>query len=129
MSDPRTVFTSDYTKVMCYDQPGQGNACHHYQIETSNGAHLTSVHFQNGPIQKHGVNGCQNEDLISIVIDRLQGFQSGKFACEENATALTKLEEALTTLQSRTNKRKARGVEGKKHHLRIHYDPDCLEEW
>jgi len=113
MSDPRTVFTSDYTKVMCYDQPGQGNACHHYQIETSNGAHLTSIHFQNGPIQEHGVNGCQNEDLISIVIDRLQGFQSGKFACEENATALTKLEEALTTLQSRTNKRKARGVEGK----------------
>ncbi len=71
------------------------------------------LNFQNGPIQEHGVNGCQNEDLISIVIDRLQGFQSGKFACEENATALTKLEEALTTLQSRTNKRKARGVEGK----------------
>ena len=117
----RIVFTSDYTQVVCCDEPGQGNACHQYQIESRptdtnsiiHNINLTSVSFQNGPIKEYGVNGCQNEDLISIVIDRLKGFQSGTFACEENATALSKLEEALVSLQSRTNKRKARGVEGK----------------
>jgi len=105
----RTVFESEFTKVICCDKPGQGNACHNYQVETkvadedNNNINLTTVTFQNGPIQEFGVNGCQNEDLISIVIDRLRGFQSGKFACEENGLALSKLEEALSSLQSRTN--------------------------
>ena len=114
----RIVSTGDYTQVVCNDEPGQGNACHEYQVKTKPfdnliSVNLTSISFQNGPIQENGVNGCQNEDLINIVIDRLKGFQSGQFACEENANALSKLEEALSSLQSRTNKRKARGVEGK----------------
>jgi len=50
--------------------------------------------------------------LIAVVIDRLQGFQGGKFACRENALALTKLEEAVHWLHHRTAQRLARGVEG-----------------
>ena len=53
-----------------------------------------------------------NEDLIAIVIDRMQGFQSGQFKCRENAVALTKLEEALMWLRKRTQDREDRGVEG-----------------
>ena len=53
-----------------------------------------------------------NEDLIAIVIDRMRGFQSGDYACRDNAIALTKLEEALMWLRNRTNGREARGVEG-----------------
>ena len=63
-------------------------------------------------IKENGVNGCHNEDLIAVVIDRLQGFQAGEFSCRENAIAITKLEEALLWLNKRTQDRIRRGVEG-----------------
>lgn len=111
----RTVREAPHTTVICRDAPGAGNACHIYEVtQTGYGqTSLTSVRFQNGPIQENDVNGCQNEDLLAIVIDRLQGFQSGNFSCRENAIALTKCQEALMWLEKRTADRVARGVEGK----------------
>jgi len=53
-----------------------------------------------------------NEDLICMVIDRLEHFQNSEFACRENALAITKLEEALLWLRKRTMSREQRGVEG-----------------
>lgn len=70
------------------------------------------VNFQKGPIGETGVNGCQNEDLLAIVIDRLEYFQNGLYACRENALALTKIQEALHWLEARTADREERGVEG-----------------
>jgi hypothetical protein len=121
----RTVYVGKYTQVVCLDESGAGNACHEYRIEgvaplvdseknpKTIPADIATVSFQNGPIQENGVNGVQNEDLIAICIDRLRGFQSGKFSCRENAIALTKLEEAQMWLRKRTADREARGVEGK----------------
>ena len=101
------------TMVMCKDEPGAGGACHEYLVGASNDTVVfANVSFQNGAIKENGVNGCQNEDLIAIVIDRLQGFQSGDFNCRENAIAITKLEEAMLWLNKRTNDRISRGVEG-----------------
>lgn len=74
--------------------------------------HMVKIHFQDGPIKENDVNGCQNEDLIAIIIDRLEGFQNTEFKCRENAIAITKLEEALMWLEKRTANRIARGVEG-----------------
>jgi len=109
------VRETEYTKVMVLDEPGQGNACHKYEIVLSENRNIIAceVNFQNGAIQEHGVNGVQNEDLLAVVIHRLQGFQSGKFSCRENAIALTKIQEALMWLEKRTSDRKSRGVEGK----------------
>ncbi|MEQ1668411.1 MAG: hypothetical protein ABL868_08170, partial [Sulfuriferula sp.] len=73
---------------------------------------FATVNFQDGAILEAGVNGCHNEDLIAIVIHRLQGFQSGAWQCRENAIALTKLEESLQWLNYRTTLRQKRGVEG-----------------
>lgn len=73
---------------------------------------FAEIKFQKGPVQEYGINGCQNEHLIEIVIDRLQAFQSGDFACRENAIAITKLEEALMWLEKRTSDRTNRKVEG-----------------
>jgi hypothetical protein len=70
------------------------------------------VRFQDGPIQETGVNGISNEALLAIVEDRLAGFQSGQYACRENAIALTKIQEAMMWLHKRTRDRAARGVEG-----------------
>lgn len=102
-------------RIIVMDEPGQGNACHEYamQICTQNtGQSLGVIHFQNGPIQEAGFNGISNEALLAIVEDRLTGFQSGQYACRENAVALTKIQEAMMWLQKRTRDRVARGVEG-----------------
>lgn len=73
---------------------------------------LCQLSFQDGPIKEVGVNGIQNEDLLLIVLTRLQNFQNSEFACRENALAITKIEESVMWLRKRTLDREARGVEG-----------------
>lgn len=113
------------------DGPGPGGANHHYKLDLIGGAptsggSMTEIHFQNGPIgDPPNYNGLSNEALLAVVIDRMRGFQHqrnldgsfdfnsrGKYACRENAIALTELESALMWLQKRTRDRMARGVEG-----------------
>jgi len=115
------IGTNRFTEVIVIDAPGAGGACHEYKVEPVQGAACQSdaqdgqfvvVHFQKGPIGEAGVNGCHQEDLLAIVIHRLQCFQAGPFACRENALALTKLEEAMHWLNHRTDNRQKRGVEG-----------------
>jgi len=111
------IGSRKYTEVECLDEPGDGGACHIYQVVTvpeddQDHTICLEVRFQNGPIKEKGVNGCHHEDLIAIVIDRLQHFQAGEYSCRENALAITKLEEALLWLNKRTQDRINRGVEG-----------------
>lgn len=68
------------------------------------------IKFHKGPVDSP--NGISNEALLAIVEDRLKGFQSGKFACRENALALTHLQEAMHWLHHRTRERIVQGVEG-----------------
>ena len=104
--------------VEAVDEPGSGNANHEYRISGLQGPldhhpiPTIDIRFQNGPIKEAGANGISNESLLAVVIDRLQSFQKGLFACRENAIALTKLEEAQHWLKHRTEARLARGVEG-----------------
>lgn len=93
------------------DDPGPGGACHNYEIHIADNISYF-IPFQFGPLQENGINGVSNEALLAIVEDRLLGFQSGQYACRENAIALTKLQEAMMWLQKRTRDRVARGVEG-----------------
>ena len=107
------IGTKRFTKIDVMDKPGEGGACHEYRVTPLNDTkEFALVTFQNGPIKEYGVNGCHQEDLIAICIDRLQSFQAGKYKCRENALALTKLEEALHWLNYRTVDRNKRGVEG-----------------
>ena len=89
-----------------------GNASHFYSISNPDGKAMALIQFQKGPLAEHGLNGISNEALLAVVIDRLRGFQDGQWRCRENAIALTKIEEALHWLHSRTRSRVARGVEG-----------------
>lgn len=77
------------------------------------------ITWQDGPLgrgtEKQEPNGAFVEGVIQAAIGRLRFYQSasnGKFACRENAIALTKLEEALMWLEKRTTDREARAVEG-----------------
>lgn len=57
-------------------------------------------------------DGTTNEDMIKVLIDRIT-YLNGKFPCQENEIAITKLDEALLSLEKRTRDRVARNVEGK----------------
>jgi hypothetical protein len=105
---------NDQLQVMVVDEPGHGGACHKYAIAHPSFESSVLIEFQNGPISAdgNGVNGLTHEVLLSIVADRLRGFQSGPYACKANACALTHIEEALHWLQQRTLERMRRGVEG-----------------
>lgn len=56
-------------------------------------------------------NGTTNEEVLRVLIDRLQ-FLGSKLPSRENSIAITKLEKAMMWLEKRTKDRKARGVEG-----------------
>ena len=112
LTDHITNPANDRIGITVMDEPGMGGASHYYAVDVAGSENGLDVHFQNGPIAEAGVNGVTHEVFLAIVIDRLRGFQAGKFACRENAIALTKCEEALHWLQSRTRARMARGVEG-----------------
>ena len=105
--------TGSTNKITVMDEKGSGGACHRYLV-TKDHISLCFVKFQDGPINDFGVNGCHNEDLLTIVMDRLECFQAGPYACEENDRALKKIEEGLGWLRYRTAERVRRGVEGTK---------------
>lgn len=81
-------------------------------IEPKKPRDFINIKFQKGTVLENGVNGAQIEDVIEVLIERLQGFQKGKFSCRENALAITKLQEARMWLEERTRNRKKQGVEG-----------------
>ncbi len=108
---------NDVLKVFVMDEPGDGGACHEYQVQIPGKneddpiGHVT-LNFQNGPINLAGVNGITHEVLLAILVDRLEGFQSGKFYNNWNKTALGHLQSAQAILLDRTRERMARNVEG-----------------
>lgn len=103
-------------RIEVLDEPGSGGACHRYRVGEDTDGESTMpwyvVKFQQGPMRDNGLNGVSNEALLAIVQDRLEGFQRGDFACEENERALGHVRDALTALRTRTFKRLERGVEG-----------------
>ena len=117
LQDPIEIYRDDYIKVLCMDAQGAGGAHHLYHVygvdeEPEDRVPLTVVLFQEGPILEEGVNGGTNEALLAIVEHRLNCFQSGPFPSWFNHAALGGVEFAKTALWSRTEERKARGVEG-----------------
>lgn len=113
------LLTEKYTEVY-HEKDFNFNAPHNFEVRAmvpvAEGAKqpvLASIHFQEGAIKEHNVNGVNNEDLIAMVICRLEHFNQSEFRCRENSMAITKLEEALLWLRKRTMGREKRGVEGK----------------
>lgn len=97
---------------------GLGGAYHQYNIyhqsDPERGYETkTEIKFQNGPRNDpSSIGGVLDADLLEIVRDRLRAFQSGPFACRENACALTHIEEALMWMNKRIEDRTERGVLG-----------------
>lgn len=109
---------NDQLRIVVLDELGSGGACHKYEIGFGDGpdqmgaGNPCCLFFQNGPIAEVGVNGITHEALLAVLVDRLEHFQKGPYACRENAIALTKIQEAQHWLHHRTQQRMGRGVEG-----------------
>lgn len=77
-----------------------------------------SIKWQDGPLGRNPPaepNGAFVDDVIEAARQRLEFYQKatgGKYACRENALAITKLEEALHWLYARRMEHEARGVQG-----------------
>lgn len=103
-------------RIDVLDEPGPGGAHHVYQIRTiqegGEATGLASFKFQEGPIKEAGHNGVHHEDMLRVVAHRLECFQKGQYACDENAEALSHVRAALECMDERTSRRLARGVEG-----------------
>lgn len=99
--------------VVCIDKPGQGGACHEYQLGAGDTRTEVYIPFQNGPIQEVGVNGVSNEQLLAVIIDRLELFQNGPFACAFSSQALQHARACMDWMLKRTRDRLNRGVEGR----------------
>ena len=99
-----------------------GFAAHHFYDDDGNptGGITTGLGFtigwQNGPLgrgeNRRLPNGAFVEDIIAAAKDRLEYYQDGQFACDENRQAIEYLEYALELLNERTKEREARKVEG-----------------
>lgn len=115
------LLTQNYTKIL-HEDPFKFNAPHLFKVikaepETTgknkgNNLVVGVVHFQEGPIKENGVNGVANEDLLGMVLVRLEHFQNSEYKCKENAEAIKCLQKTLGWLRKRTNARIARKVEG-----------------
>jgi hypothetical protein len=107
---------NDQLDIVAADAPGAGGAHHHYEIhlpaDASASRAVVPIVFQHGPLSEDHARGLTNEALLAIVIDRLNSFQAGSYACQENAEALVHLHDAMESLHDRTRARVARGVEG-----------------
>lgn len=107
------LLGSKHTKVF-HEKEFSYNAPHKFKVVDSEDENrvLGEVKFQEGPIKEHGINGIHNEDLIAMVICRLEHFNKTEFRCKENSMAITKLEESLLWLRKRTIGRENKGIEG-----------------
>lgn len=107
-------FTQNYTYVECEDKEEQKfNAPHHFKVRNvQTNEVVCATNFQEGPIKENRINGCSNEDVVLMVITRLESFQNSEYACEENAEAIDYFYKGIEALRKRTNKRAERGVEG-----------------
>lgn len=71
-----------------------------------------SIKWQNGSMSL-GRNGAITEEILDALITHLSFFQHGKYACRENALAITKLEEAKHWVLHRKQLREEQNLKGK----------------
>lgn len=109
MEKLKTIIEQNMTYIIAGSESGDemNPTNHDFRIyRTTDDKLVGSLHFQQGALSEEGVNGILNEDLLNILIDRVESFQRSKLRCRENENALQHLYEALWWLNQRHNRRK-----------------------
>lgn len=97
----------EYTYIQAESALGSDNPTNHiFEVRrTYDDALVAKVNFHSGPFGVDTINGLLNEDLLAMLIDRLESFQKSKLKCKENENALQHLNEALLWLNLRQVKK------------------------
>lgn len=105
-------------RVVATDEVGPGGAYHSYgfykRTDLKNQEkELGYLQFQKGPRDVEGsTSGVVEAAVLAVLIDRLECFQAGPYACDENREALEHLYEAMHYIKLRAHHRASRGVLG-----------------
>lgn len=107
--------------IDCDDRdPNGGGSSHRYTVTLSRhdpyciANPVARIQFQQGPRNVEGSTpGITEAVLYAILIDRLEGFQAGPFACAANEEQLVHLRACLALTKARADERAARGVLGR----------------
>ena len=109
-------YFGEKTKVQAISGKGNGGADFKYRISAGiNGkdeCRDVIIRFQQGNPEDQ-INGISNEALLAVVLDRLEGWQSGDFPSPDGRLLIAHLATALDLMQKRTKDRIERGVIGK----------------
>ena len=68
------------------------------------------IQFQQGLPHEVGINGVRIEDVLDVLIAKLNLYQEGPLACRENEEALTGLVTARDAMVRRRQRRMMQGV-------------------
>ena len=105
----KNLVEQDMTYIVAGNESGDESNPTNHDFEVHRSADdeiIGAFHFQQGAIGEGGPNGLLNEDLLAVLIDRVESFQRSKMRCRENENALQHLYEALWWLNQRHNKKK-----------------------
>ncbi|MDF1699532.1 MAG: ABC transporter ATPase [Planctomycetota bacterium] len=111
----KTIPNNAPSNVAAIDErdPNAGGASHLYGIQYGGPDDVCRIQFQHGARAVEGSTaGVFDDDLLAIVQDRMEAFQAGPFACEENAAALESIKAAREALGVRVARRIKAGVLG-----------------
>jgi hypothetical protein len=113
-----TTLNRECVVVRAIDKRDEDGAHHTYQIDVRDpqkkveSVYRCMLRFQQGGLQDVGANGLTDQALLAIVIDRMRGFQSGPYSCDDNNLIIAHLQQAMEVFEQRAIERAARGVEG-----------------
>jgi hypothetical protein len=88
--------------------------CHTYDLDYFFGlapVTILRIHFYEMREDGTKIDGVTNEEVLRTLIHRMEALNK-KMSCFENVQAITSLKGALSWLESRTEQRLKRGVEG-----------------
>lgn len=121
MKDHIIHFAEPLPVTIDKDDPDASGASHVYSLFRNDCRDVNdlprekgSLIFQQGPRTEEGsIEGLSDAAVLTVILDRLRGFQRGPHSCRENSLAITKIEEAMWWMAKRQNERHERGVLGK----------------
>jgi hypothetical protein len=111
---------NEQIEIEAMDKQGPGGAHHRYSFNyhfppgSSHVDHSVGyLQFQEGPRNVEGSTpGVTTEAVIAMLIDHIEEFQAGEYACEENVLTLYHLQAAKAAIRARAYARAQRGVLG-----------------
>ena len=106
-------YVEEGRKITCEDrEEWKYNAPHRFVVSDDYDKIVGIVEFQRGPKKESGVNGVTEQDLLAMVLTRLNAFQGSVYCCAQNSITIKAIETAMLALRDRTERRKLAGIEG-----------------